>query len=101
VFTHGNEEKHLDLASIVPTEKPELWYKSKFREVHLGHFHSRKVIKYTDVQEQRGLIIRILPSLSGTDAWHNSKGYMSIKSAVAFLYDKDNGLAAEYSHNIL
>jgi len=100
-FTHGNEEKHQELGLIMATEKPELWSKSKFREIHLGHFHSRKVIKYTEVQEFQGFKIRILPSLSGTDAWHNSKGYMSIKSAVAFLYDKDNGLVAEYSHNIL
>lgn len=100
-FTHGNEEKHQELGLIMATEKPELWANSKCRQFHLGHFHSRKTTKYLDVQEFQGFTVRILPSLSGTDAWHNSKGYMSMKSAVAYLYAKDNGLVAEFSHNII
>jgi hypothetical protein len=100
-FTHGNEEKHQELGLIMATEKPELWANSKCRQFHLGHFHSRKTTKYLDVQEFQGFTVRILPSLSGTDAWHNSKGYMSMKSAVAYLYSKDNGLVAEFSHNII
>jgi hypothetical protein len=100
-FTHGNEEKHQELGLIMATEKPELWAASKCRQFHLGHFHSRKTTKYLDVQEFQGFTVRILPSLSGTDAWHNSKGYMSMKSAVAYLYSKDNGLVAEFSHNII
>jgi hypothetical protein len=100
-FTHGNEEKHQDLGLIMATEKPDLWASTKCRQIHLGHFHSRKTTKYLDVQEFQGFTIRVLPSLSGTDAWHNSKGYMSMKSGVAFLYDKDNGLVGEFSHNII
>jgi hypothetical protein len=100
-FTHGNEEKHQELGLIMATEKPELWAASKCRQFHLGHYHSRKTTKYLDVQEFQGFTVRILPSLSGTDAWHNSKGYMSMKSAVAYLYAKDNGLVAEFSHNII
>lgn len=100
-FTHGNEEKHQELGLIMATEKPDLWASSKCRQFHLGHFHSRKTTKYLDVQEFQGFTVRILPSLSGTDAWHNSKGYMSMKSAVAYLYSKDNGLVAEFSHNII
>jgi hypothetical protein len=100
-FTHGNEEKHQELGLIMATEKPMEWAASKCRQFHLGHFHSRKTTKYLDVQEFQGFTVRVLPSLSGTDAWHNSKGYMSMKSAVAYLYDKDNGLVAEFSHNII
>lgn len=100
-FTHGNEEKHQELGLIMATEKPVEWAASKCRQFHLGHFHSRKTTKYLDVQEFQGFTVRVLPSLSGTDAWHNSKGYMSMKSAVAYLYAKDNGLVAEFSHNII
>jgi len=100
-FTHGNEEKHQELGLIMATEKPMEWAMSKCRQFHLGHFHSRKTTKYLDVQEFQGFTVRVLPSLSGTDAWHNSKGYMSMKSAVAYLYEKDNGLVAEFSHNII
>jgi hypothetical protein len=100
-FTHGNEEKHQDLGLIMATEKPELWAKAKCREIHLGHFHSRKTTKYVDIMEYQGFKIKILPSLSSQDRWHNSKGYFSMKSAVAFLYDKENGCIAEFSHNIM
>jgi len=100
-FTHGNEEKHQELGLIMATQKPEMWARTKCRQMHLGHFHSRKTTKYLDVQEFQGFTVRILPSLSGTDDWHNRKGYMSMKSGVVFLYEKTNGLVAEFSHNII
>lgn len=100
-FTHGNEEKHQELGLIMATEQPQMWARTKVRQMHLGHFHSRKTTKYLDVQEFQGFTVRILPSLSGTDDWHNRKGYMSMKSGVAFLYEKSNGLVAEFTHNII
>ena len=100
-FTHGNEEKHQELGLIMATEQPEMWARTKCRQIHLGHFHSRKTTKYLDVQEFQGFTIRVIPSLSGTDDWHNRKGYKSMKSGVAFLYEKTNGLVAEFAHNII
>lgn len=100
-FTHGNEEKHQDLGLIMGNEVPELWGQTRFRQFHLGHFHSRRTTKYVDVNEHQGFQIRILPSLSSSDKWHDTKGYMSIKSAVAFLYSKETGLVAEFSHNVI
>jgi hypothetical protein len=99
-FTHGNEEKQAELINIMSTQMPEMWGRTRYREMHLGHFHSRKTVKYLDVQEYQGGIVRVLPSLSGTDDWHNRKGYMSVKSGVCFLYDKHTGLVAEYTHSI-
>jgi hypothetical protein len=99
-FTHGNEEKHQDLGLLMATEQPDMWAATRFRQFHLGHFHSRKTTKYVDVNEFQGFQIRILPSLSSSDKWHNTKGYISIKSAVAFLYDKENGMISEFSHNV-
>jgi hypothetical protein len=100
-FTHGNEEKHQELGLIMATEQPEMWARTKCRQIHLGHYHSRKTTKYLDVQEFQGFTIRVIPSLSGTDDWHNRKGYKSMKSGVAFLYEKTNGLVAEFAHNII
>ncbi|NJO59675.1 MAG: hypothetical protein HC836_15630 [Richelia sp. RM2_1_2] len=100
-FTHGNEEKHLDLPYLMSEERRVDWAETKYREIHLGHFHKRKTISFVDIDENRGAKIRVLPSLSGSDAWHNSKGYKSMKSAVAFLYDKEKGMIAEFNHNIL
>lgn len=100
MFTHGNEEKHSELGLIFATEEPKLWAATKIREVHLGHFHKTKKTQYVSVDEFQGFKVRTLPSLSGTDSWHYSKGYNSLKSAQAFLYHKTKGLIAEYTHTV-
>ena len=73
---------------------------TKFREVQLGHFHKNKKINYVSVDDFQGFQIQILPSLSGTDFWHNSKGYNSLKQAKAFLYSKTEGRVAEFTHTV-
>lgn len=100
MFTHGSEEKHADLGLIAATEAPQLWASTKFREVHLGHLHKSKSVKYTNVDEYPGFKIRIINSLSGTDAWHYSKGYMSLKGAEAFIWDSQKGLITNHFYNL-
>lgn len=100
MWTHGNEEPHNQLGLIFATEKPELWAATKFREAQLGHFHKNKRTQYVSVDEEQGFQVNILPSLSGTDAWHNSKGYNSLKQAKAYLYDRDEGKVAEFTYTV-
>lgn len=99
MFTHGNFEKHADLGLLFATEEPELWANTKYREAHVGHFHKLKTTHYVNVNEEVGFKVRILPSLSGTDKFHYSRGYHSNKAAKAFLYDIDKGMIAEYTYN--
>jgi hypothetical protein len=96
MFTHGHREKLNDLGIICATEQPQLWAATKFRRVHVGHFHHSKQIKFTDVQEYPGFTVKVLNSLSSNDDWHAEKGYMSLKGAEAFLYHKEKGLLANY-----
>lgn len=98
-FTHGNEERHSDLGLIFATEKPHMWGLSKYRFCQLGHFHKNKRTSYLSIDDQTGFTVQILPSLSGSDAWHLSKGYLPRKQAKAFLFSKDSGLVAEYTYN--
>lgn len=100
MFTHGSEEKHADLGLIAATEAPSIWANTKYREVHLGHLHKSKSVKYTNVDEYQGFKIRIINSLSGTDAWHYSKGYMSLKGAEAFIWDAEKGLITNHFYNL-
>lgn len=93
-FTHGDEENHRDLGAIVATESPLLWGATKFREIHLGHFHKSKKTTQVDVDSFAGYKIRVLPSLSGTDRWHKRKGYLSHREMEAYLYHKHKGLKA-------
>ena len=99
-YTHGNEEKHNDLGLIFATEEPKLWAATEFRFCKLGHFHKNKKIEYISVEDHTGFQIQILPSLSGADFWHNSKGYVSNKQAKGFLYDKNRGQIGEFTYSI-
>lgn len=96
MYCHGHSEKLQDLGIICATEQPQLWAATKFRRVHVGHFHHSKQIKFTDVQEYPGFTVKVLNSLSANDAWHAEKGYVSLKGAEAFLYHREKGLIANY-----
>jgi predicted phosphodiesterase len=94
LFTHGNEEKAANLPLLMATENPN-FSDCKFRTAHLGHFHG------TEMKEYNGVKVRILPSLCAPDAWHSNKGYVgNVRSATAFLYEKDNGEVANFYYNI-
>ncbi len=99
-YTHGNEESHKDLGLIFATERPQLWADTKYRFCKLGHFHKNKKIDYVSVDEYQGFQVQILPSLSGSDAWHSSKGYNSLKQAKGFLYHREKGKIAEYTYTV-
>ncbi len=99
-FTHGDREKHLDLGLIFATEQPILWAGTKYRFCQLGHFHKQKKTNFVSVDTHPGFQIQIMPSLSGTDAWHAGKGYASLKQAKAFLFHPEEGLIAEYTYTI-
>lgn len=89
-FTHGNEEKFQDLALIMAGETPELWATTSHREIHLGHIHRRREMKYTSGDTFGPVVVRCLPSISGTDHWHYQKGYVKTpKAAEAFIWDFD------------
>jgi hypothetical protein len=98
MFTHGNREKFNDLGMIFAAENPKLWANTTQRYIQIGHFHHNKKASFLQNQEFQGFSIQIIPSLSGSDAWHMGRGYMSLKQAKAFLYGKTQGLIAEFTH---
>ncbi|OPH47611.1 hypothetical protein BC351_10490 [Paenibacillus ferrarius] len=86
-FAHGHNEKKR-LAFLMPTEAKEAWSRTEYREFHLGHLHSEQ-----SVTEQNGIIVRHISSVTGTDTWHHSQGFVgSQKKAQSFVYDRDLGL---------
>lgn len=85
MFEHG-ELKVNDYEVIFATEKPNIFCKTKHREVILGHLH------HEQVHQKRGCKIRFLPCISANDSWHKKKGYISPKQQQLFIYDHENGL---------
>lgn len=100
LFTHGDKEKHNNLGMIFAAENPQLWAETKYRFIKLGHLHHNKKINYISTDEYQGFQIQVLPSLSGSDQWHSAKGYLSLKQAKSFLYDKQEGLIGEFTYSL-
>lgn len=85
-FSHGETEKGR-IEDIMQVEAKEMWGRTVHHEWHLGHLHSEMV------KCKSGLILRRLPTVTGTDAWHYESGYVgNIKKAQAFLWHKEYGL---------
>lgn len=100
MFTHGDKEKIAELGLIAAHEEAKMWGNTIYREVHIGHFHKQKTINYATSDEYPGFKIRILPSLSSTDAWHYGKGFLSQHAAKAFLWDFERGMITEHTYNV-
>ena len=90
-FTHGHMEPVKQLPLIMADECPEFGA-TRIREWHIGHVHKASEFTTLTTDETRGIRVRHLPSLSGLDAWHDQKGYRSLKQADAFVWSGSRGL---------
>lgn len=90
-LSHGSKEKKR-ISGIMQIEAPEKWGRTKFREFHLGHLHSEQTT------EENGVIIRNIPSITGTDRWHNEQGYVgAIRKCVCFIWSKEKGIDSTFN----
>lgn len=99
---HGSEKRRNLLPQTMATDRPVDWSETVWREFHLGHFHSEMedVWKYRTVQHVRNVAVRVLPSLSSTDAWHRSQDYCSVLAAECHLYHKERGRYGYFVHQV-
>lgn len=109
-FTHGSEEKEASLPMLMANdiESKPLWSETKYHEWHLGHIHRKRNINYTVldksrmINEELGITIRYLSSLTGTEEWHHKKGFIGqIKAADAFIWNDEAGLIAHLNSNLI
>jgi len=81
-----------DLPLIMAQEKSEAWSRTKHKEWHIGHVHKRKESNFIAGDTFNGVHVRVIPSLTGTDAWHYQHGYTkNEKMAESFLWDYEEG----------
>lgn len=100
-YTHGKEEKPKDLPLIMATERAREWSECQHREWHLGHIHKKREYASLWVDEERGVRVRFLSSVTGLDAWHHRKGYAHHPASEAFLWHPERGLEAIFQHSHL
>ncbi|MDD4564821.1 MAG: hypothetical protein PHE79_05020 [Eubacteriales bacterium] len=104
-WTHGNMPKQNMGAWLQGTAKKE-YGQSEFAEVHAGHFHSQKVIEkkpvnYNQTDEQNGIVIRYLPTISSASYWEHRQGYAkNVKTVMSFIWNEKTGLRAMWYSNI-
>jgi hypothetical protein len=105
-FTHGDCENVKELPTRMADEADaRAWIAVQgtggTREFHTGHFHKKKVVAHTIVDTFGGTIVRTLPSLSATDAWHYRQGYVKgLKAAMSFVYSYRDGLVGEFTTSV-
>jgi len=97
-FTHDANIRQANVVNMLPQFFPELWGKSKYREWHTGHKHTKKEWKYMPTTSAGGTIIRQIPTLSPIDAWHYQEGFVdAVPGGESFLWSKENGVVAHWT----
>lgn len=109
-YTHGRDEKENSLPMLMANdiESKPMWSETKYHEWHLGHMHRKRNVKYTVldnarmVNEDLGVIVRYLSSLTGTEEWHHKKGFIgATKAGEAFIWNDKAGLIAHLNANLI
>ena len=86
-YNHGDANLKRTKASMA-AEFYEIWGKTIYRELHLGHLH-----KEVTVDDESGMITRRIGSPCATDAWHYTNRFIgAIKKHQIFIWDKNDGL---------
>ena len=94
MFTHGDKEKPAQMPLIMATEQPEMFARTKHREVHCGHLHKEMINEY------RGIKVRFIPSICGNDEWHKMMGYEAKRTGQAHIWNKQRGYEGYLQTNV-
>ena len=93
LITHGDLGKKKDYPLVFATEFPEIFAKSKWREIWCGHVH------HSMLEEVHGVHIRTLSSLTPPDLYHFENMFTgNLRKAEAFVFSKTEGLIATYTY---
>lgn len=95
-MTHGDNEKLDTLPTMLAHEHAAAWGRTVFKEIHVGHTHKMKILG----ESYAGVRIRVLPSISGTDAWHHTKGFKGRQASEAYLWSRKHGYSGHISYNV-
>jgi hypothetical protein len=100
VITHGDKVKDAELPLVISHEAAEMWGRTKFRYVYLGHFHGNRQIRYQSIKDMPGITLQWLRSPKPTDKWHRDMGYLGQQGVTSFIHSRDGGQVASLSINL-
>lgn len=86
MLCHGDGPNMKKLPLMFASEFSQLWGETKYHECLIGHIHAGQE------SEIDGVKVTVIPSLSGTDKWHEKNGYhLSIQESIGIVYSPTNG----------
>jgi hypothetical protein len=92
-YTHMCDESEKDLPLIMAADVPRDFAECPFKAFRVGHFHKKRERVYNRGDTHGGVEVQVVPSLSGTDAFHFDHGYVgAIKASMGFVIDPDRGI---------
>lgn len=90
---HGHLGKRADFGIWMASTFPEIFGRTKFREIHTGHRHQ------SALEEKYGIRVRTFASLSAADEWHASNLLTgNLRTAEALVFNKTEGLVGQFYH---
>tara|TARA_R100000808_G_C2149365_1_gene157763 strand:- start:110 stop:1195 length:1086 start_codon:yes stop_codon:yes gene_type:complete len=96
---HGDGAKMDKLPLLMAQECPKMWSQTKYRYWYLHHIHHKVKHKWLDSKDFIGVTVEYMRSPSGTDSWHNRKGFTGVpKACEGFIHDKESGQVARLTH---
>lgn len=97
-FAHGDVVRGGSFPLLMAQEMPKQWATATHKEWHLGHLHKKSEDRYNAGDTHMGVVVRVIPSLSGTDAWHAKNGYVkNARAAEAYIWGKHKGYIGHFS----
>jgi len=98
-FTHASDEVKQAIPQLLPTERPEMWARTKYREVHGGHLHNYKMKAHQYIDEIQGIQVYTLPSMVPLNHWSAGRGYSGLRQTTAHLFHPEKGKEAIYFYH--
>lgn len=93
-FTHGDGAKEKDLGQIMAIEARHLWADTERGHWYLGHLHHHITKDYI------GYTAETTRSMSGSDTWHDVKGYVGSPRAVEGYIHDERGQVSRITQSI-
>ena len=91
-FTHGDKVPIPRLLGLMPHEARKMWADTKYHEWHLGHNHTgRKNVQVLE-NDMGGIKIKHFRTITNSDSYEVSHGYLSMGGAETLFWDKEKGL---------
>lgn len=92
-LTHGDGTRKdiIRLTGLMAQERKQDWAETRWREWHMGHFHTDQSGETQTGDVFQGVRYRRFPSLVGRDAYHRACNYTGLKESLGLFFSRNDG----------